>query len=624
MIASKCVAVAAVIAAMAASVGCRRSTAHGRQVIVLGADGMDPEFVERHWSDLPNLSRLRDEGGFRRLVTTTPPQSPVAWSTLITGMDPADHGIFDFVHRDPKTLAPFSSMSRTEEPRFKIPFGPYVFPLSSARVESLRHGRTFWEILSDRGIPVVMQHMPTNFPPVKAGEALAGMGTPDLRGTQGTFTFYTDDPEELAREVPGGRIVKAHGENGRFIIAVEGPPNTLRKDQQFATADLVVDVDPDQAVARLSTGASVTVMKQGEWSEWLRADFPLLGWLAGARGMFRVYAKQLHPRLALYVTPINIDPRSPDLPISAPSSYSRTVADRTGPFYTQGIAEDTSAYRQGVFTMEEFLRQSTIVRDDELKLLRYSLDHFREGLLFFYFSSTDQNAHMLWGKHEPELLEVYRAVDSAIGETLRRFPNADVIVMSDHGFTSFDRAVNLNTWLWQQGYLVLQGPPGGDDVGFTNVDWSRTQAYGLGLNGLYLNVAGREKNGIVAPAEAAAIERKLIGELTQLRDPANGRQVVEVVSTPHAAAGPDMIVGYARGYRASWQTALGGITPALLEDNTDAWIGDHCINAADVPGVLFSNRRIRADTPVLKDITVTILGLFGAGPGAGMHGKSVL
>lgn len=615
----------------AAGTGCHYSAAHGKRVIVLGVDGMDPGFLERHWNALPNIARLRDTGGFRRLRTTTPPQSPVAWSTFITGLDPAGHGIFDFVHRDPTTMQPYSSMSRTDPPRFTLPLGPYVLPLSGARVTTLRQGQAFWQILADRHIPVAVMHMPTNFPPVKVGEALAGMGTPDMRGTQGTFTYFTDDPEELTRNVSGGRIVKVHGETGRFILPVEGPPNSLRKDLRFAAVDLVVEVDPEHSAARLSLGEKggpVAVVNQGEWSDWLPADFPLLGWLAGARGMFRVYAKELHPRLAMYVTPVNIDPRSPDLPISAPSSYSRDAARDIGPFYTQGIAEDTSAFRQGVLTMEEFQRQSALVQSDELKLLRHSLAHFREGLLFFYFSSIDQNSHMLWGKHEPELLAVYRAVDGAIGEAIGRFPDADIIVMSDHGFNSFDRSVNLNTWLWQQGFLALQGPPAGDDEMFANVDWSKTQVYALGLNGLYLNLAGREKNGIVhRGAESEAVMRKLSEELVQFRDPMNGHQVVEVLSPTHAELGPDMIVGYGRTYRASWQTALGAAPPGVLEDNTDAWIGDHCINPDDVPGVLLSNRTLRAVSPGLKDLTVTILALFGAGPGAGigtgMSGRSV-
>ena len=613
-----------VLAAAASLAGCHGSQAHGRQLIVLGVDAMDPSFLERHWSELPNVAHLRAQGGFRRLATTMPPQSPVAWSTFITGWDPAQHGIFDFVHRDPRTMQPFSSLARVVDPRFQIPLGPFVLPLSSARVETLRRGEPFWRMLWDRHIPVTIMHMPTNFPPEQAGQAIAGMGVPDLRGTEGTFTFYTDDPEEAAREVPGGRIVNVHAVNGRYELPLEGPPNSLRRDRRFAAENLIVEADPERDVARVTLGSTAVIVQQGEWSEWLRADFPLLGWLAGARGMVRVYAKEFHPRLALYVTPVNMDPRAPELPISAPASYSRAVAGAIGPFFTQGIAEDTSAYRQGVLNLEEFLHQATLVRNDEMKLLGYSLDHFREGLLFFYFSSIDQASHMLWGKHEPELLEVYRAVDGAIGEVARRFPRAEIMVMSDHGFTSFDRAVNLNTWLWEKGFLALTGPPRGGDEGFSDVDWSKTQAYAMGLNGLYLNIAGRERQGILQTgAQTDAVIGKLARELTGFRDPVNGHQVVEVAPATGVRMGPDIIVGYGRGYRASWQTALGGAPPAILEDNTDAWIGDHCINAADVPGVLLSNRTLRAERPSLKDVTVTVLGAFGVGAGPGMTGRNV-
>ncbi|HET9319283.1 MAG TPA: alkaline phosphatase family protein, partial [Bryobacteraceae bacterium] len=227
-------------------------------------------------------------------------------------------------------------------------------------------------------------------------------------------------------------------------------------------------------------------------------------------------------------------------------------------------------------------------------------------------------------KHEPELLETYRAVDKAIGEAIDNARGADVIVMSDHGFTSFDRAVNLNTWLAKNGYMAIEGGPGDDEVPFARVDWSRTRAYALGLNGLYLNLAGREKQGIVQPGpESQEILKKLQVELLAFRDGA--RPVVEsAYAPPRSDVAPDLIVGYARGYRASWQTALGSAPEPLVEDNKDAWMGDHCINAADVPGVLFSNRKLGAGDPQLKDVTVSILQLFGVGPGPGMSGRKIL
>lgn len=619
---------AVLLAAATCVTGCgpRHVQALARKVIVLGVDGMDPNFVEQHWDVLPNFDRLRREGGFSRLQTTTPPQSPVAWSTFITGMDPAAHGIFDFVHRDPATLLPHSSMSETDEPKLSLSIGPYTLPLSRARVRSLRKGRAFWELLADRHIPVTIIHMPVNYPPVDAGQELAGMGTPDLRGTMGTFTFYTDDPAEISRSVSGGQIVKVPGFANRVLLKLEGPPNSLRKKHPFSSVDMTVDIDPRRPIARLAVGDSTAVIRQGEWSDWIEAEFPLLGSLAQARGMFRVFARQLHPAFEMYVSPVNLDPRASELPISVPAAYSRDIAGEIGPYYTQGIAEDTSALRQFVLNRHQFLEQSSLVLHDELRLLRYSLGHFGGGLLFFYFSSIDQNSHILWGRYDTDLLPFYRAVDTAIGEVMKQEPDADLIVLSDHGFTTFDRAVNLNTWLWKEGFLTLRGAPGDDEL-FANVDWSETEMYALGLNGLYLNLEGREKNGIVKRGiERQAILSKVTGQLLSFRDPENGRQVVESVYAMPSRLGispvaPDLIVGYGRGYRTSWQTALGATPPDVIENNTDAWIGDHCVNAADVPGVLFSSRKIRSGSPRLKDVTVSILALFETASDAGMTGR---
>ena len=577
-----------------------------KKVIVLGVDAMDPAFVERHWNALPNLARLRDRGSFTRLATTTPPQSPVAWSSFITGLEPGQHGIFDFVHRDPATHQPFSSMSETEGPRFTLPLGPWVLPLSGSRVISLRKGTAFWQTLAEHGVNVNIVRMPTNYPPLNYGHEIAGMGTPDLRGTLGTFAYYTDDPDEITRSVAGGRIVKIALENGHAMLPVEGPPNSLRRDRAFASVNLIVDVDPRRALARLTLGNSAAIIREGEWSDWISADFALIPHLASVCGMFRVFAKQLHPRLELYVSPVNIDPVSPALPISSPPSWGQTIARESGRFYTMGTAEDTAALRQGVFTLPEFLSQTRLVFEDERRLLRYSLAHFNNGLLFFYFSVIDQNSHMLWGRHEAELLDVYRAVDECIGEVMRAQPDADLMVMSDHGFTTFDRAVNLNTWLLHHGYLSITSSGA--------IDWSATKAWALGLNGLYLNLADRAR---------------LRDELLAFRDPINGRQVIETLVDPHASPAnariaPSLIVGYARGYRASWQTALGEVPAAdEVEDNTDAWIGDHCINAADVPGVLFTSRKIRAVQPRIEDVTATILHLFAMPPAASASGHSV-
>ncbi len=585
-------------------------------VIVIGVDGMDPAFVSRHWDDLPNLRNLRDQGSFHKLATTTPPQSPVAWSSLITGLDPAQHGIFDFVHRDAATLQPFSSMSKTIEPRFTLPLGPFVLPLERSKITSLRHGAPFWQTLVQHGVPATVIRMPTNYPPLAEGEALAGMGTPDLRGTLGTFTLFTDDIEETSHSVSGGSIVKVTVNNGHARLPLEGPPNPLRKDHSPAIANLELDVDSDQPVARLKIGDDAIVLKEGEWSDWMVAAFPLIPHLSTISGTFRVFAKQLHPGVQIYLSSINIDPVSPALPVSAPPEWSRQIAEETGRFFTVGIPEDTSALRQQVLTLAQFRRQTRLVFEEERVLLRYSLRHFSGGFLFFYFSSVDQNSHILWGRYEPELLEVYRAVDECIGQVMKQRPKAQLIVMSDHGFTTFERAVNLNSWLQHRGFLSLMEPPG-DDTSLGSVDWQSTEAYGIGLNGLYLNLQGRELHGIVPPgARSKATIANLRDQFTAWRDPSNGRQVVEAVyevnaSPQNAAVAPDLIVGYAPGYRASWQTGLGATPREEIEDNTDAWIGDHCINPVDVPGVFFAGPPIHSEPTRIQDVAASILKLYG-------------
>jgi predicted AlkP superfamily phosphohydrolase/phosphomutase len=590
---------------------------------------MDPAFVERHWNDLPHLDALRRRGEFKRLATTAPPQSPVAWSTFATGLNPAGHGIYDFVHRDPSSMQPFSSLAETGEPRRFLSLGPWRIPLDRGAVRSFRRGRAFWEILGSRGVPVQLLRLPATYPaPHFQGTLLAGMGVPDLRGTFGTFTLYTDNSLDISRDVPGGRIVRTNLDGNTTVLEVEGPPNSLRQDRRMTALAMTVEVDPTEPVARFSVPGRQFILRQGEWSGWVRVRFPLIPALAHTSGMFRIYAAELHPEFRLYVSPVNLDPDDPALPISWPADYSRTLARDLGPFYTQGIREDTSALRENVLTLDEYLAQSRAVFREDLALLRRSLRRFTAGLLFFYFSAIDQNSHVLWGAHEPELLATYRDVDAAVGEIIERAPDATLLVMSDHGFTAFNRAFNLNTWLMEYGYLALDNPQAaGSEELFAHVDWSRTSAYALGLNCLYLNLAGRERAGRVQPGtDASRLLDRISSELVAARDSQTGARIVPQVSRPATALSkfaPDLIVGYAPGYRASWGAALGAVEPAVVQPNEDAWIGDHCVDPAAVPGVLFANRTSSIPDPELKDLAVTLLHLFGVAPEPAMTGRAI-
>ena len=607
--------------------GCGSVDTGAKKMIVLGIDGMDPGFLERHWTDLPNLGRLRRQGDFRRLGTTVPPQSPVAWSTFITGLNPGGHGIFDFVHRDPATMQPFSSLGETVESKHRLPLGPYSLPLSGGEVRSFRNGTAFWQILAGRGIPVTILHMPVNFPPIPCKcRELAGMGTPDMRGTYGTFTFYTDDPAQTAREVAGGRIVKVTVNGAIVALTIEGPENSLRKDRRRTSVPLAVHLDRDARAARFDLPDQRIILQQGEWSDWLPVKFPLIPGLKSASGIVRIFARELAPRFEIYVSPVNIDPASPDIPISVPASYSRELADAIGPFYTQGIAEDTAAFRQGVFDRKQYLAQSRLVAQEQIALLRRGIEQLRGGLYFQHFLSVDQDSHMLWGRHEDELLETYRLIDGAIGWVMEHAPDAALVVMSDHGFARFDRAFHFNTWLLREGFLTLDDPSrtGADEL-FAHVDWSKTQAYALGLNALYLNLQGRERHGTVAPGLQAELTLRVISRrLREYRDPQSGQPVVsEVVAGGPSPNAPDLIVGYKAGYRCSWQSALGAVPTETIVDNDDAWIGDHCIAARHVPGALLANRPLRLADPQLADLPVAILAEFGVERPAQMQGRPV-
>jgi predicted AlkP superfamily phosphohydrolase/phosphomutase len=633
---------------------CRHTHSRGvasRKLIILGIDGLDPDLLAKFMAEgkMPNFARLAEQGSFRRLTTSIPPQSPVAWSNLITGMNAGGHGIFDFIHRDPKTFQLYFSTSRVEGPKHSLHIGSWVIPLGSGSAEQLRRGKAFWEILDEHGVPNYVYRIPANFPPIAAkGKTLSGMGTPDLRGTYGTFTFYTDDPTAAVGAVEGGDVVQVEVKNNRVAANLIGPENTFRKNSPPATQPFTVDVDPLEPVARIGLQDQQFVLKEGEWSRWVPVEFQLMPVIGNVKGICRFYLKQTHPRFQLYVSPINIDPEDPALPISTPSSYSSDLAKQIGEFHTQGIAEDTKALTAGVLDDKEFLEQSHTVLAEHRRAFDVEFPKFHDGLFFFYFSSLDLNAHMMWRLTDPQspaydaalaaqygssLEEFYQQIDQVLGEVMPKVDNnTTLLVLSDHGFAPYRRSFNLNTWLLNNGYIARKEFAGGDtSEPFSDVDWSRTRAYGLGLNGLYLNVRGREREGVVeSGAQADSLLREIRQKLLEVRDPKDGTQVItridlasEAYQGPYARSGPDALVGYNRGYRAGWKTILGAFPADVLEDNTNAWSGDHCIDFTKVPGVLLSNRKIEAQAPALTDIAPTILSEFGIAKTKDMMGQSV-
>jgi predicted AlkP superfamily phosphohydrolase/phosphomutase len=633
---------------------CRSAPAqsHSNQrLIILGIDGMDPQLLHRFMREgkMPNFAKLEAQGDFRQLTTSIPPQSPVAWSNLITGMNAGGHGIFDFIHRDPKTLGLYFSASRVEGPKHAIHLGSWAIPLGGGSAEQLRKGVAFWQLLDQNGIPNTIFRIPSNFPPVAAkGKTLSGMGTPDLRGTYGTFSFYTDDPAAVAGPVEGGQIIPVQVETSRVTANLIGPDNSFRRGSPAAEEPFSVAVDPLESVAKVTVQGREFVLREGEWSDWIRVEFQLIPFLANVKGMCRFYFKQAHPRFQLYVSPINIDPADPALPISTPSSYSRFLTDEAGEFHTQGIAEDTKALSDGVLDDDEYLRQARTVLVEHRRIFDAEFPRFNRGVFFFYFSSLDLNSHMFWRLMDPKhpeydatlaaqngsaIEDFYEQMDQVLGEVLPRLDDrTTLLVLSDHGFAPYYRSFNLNTWLLDNGYINLKNDTSrNSSEPFANVNWTQTRAYGVGLNGLYINLRGRESNGIVEAGTAAdSLMAEIRAKLLAVQDLKAKQPVItrvdlagEAYQGSYAREGPDLIVGYNRGYRAGWQTILGAFPTDEIEDNTNPWSGDHCMDYTLVPGVLLSNRKIAAEAPALTDIAPTILAEFGIPKAKGMIGQSV-
>ncbi|HET6612368.1 MAG TPA: alkaline phosphatase family protein [Kofleriaceae bacterium] len=613
-----------------------------QRMLIIGVDGMDPELVEQYMAEgkLPHLQALSERGGYMHLATSTPPQSPVAWSTFTTGAGSDYHGIYDFIHRNPKTLSPYLSTSSAEAPEHILTLGKLALPLSSAKVELLRKGRAFWEILGEHGIPATVVQIPANFPPRSRGgaEVMSGMGTPDLLGTYGTFQILTDVAEVVAADPPTSGMVHAlsFSDSQRATTTLIGPPDPLSAVGKSLTLPVEVIRDVRHKTALIRLGDAEVILEEGAWSDWVPVHFDPGLLSSTISGMVRIHVRSLSPHTFIYVSPIDIDPSAPEMPISTPEDYSVGLAKEAGRFYTDGMPEDTKALASDMLSEDEFLAQKQILMGEKVRMLNRELSRFDGGVLFFYLS-VDLVSHMYWRTLAPDrppeldayadvIPKMYQQMDGIIGDAIAKVgDDTAVIVMSDHGFGPFTRKVHLNTWLAQSGYLSVLPPDQMGKGALGRIDWERTQAYALGFNQLFINVRGREAHGAVAAADRELVMDRIERGLLALRDPKTGARVVSRVFRPDHSAfpdrAPDLLVGYTLGYRSSDESALGQVGDVVFEDNTDKWSGDHCIDPQWVPGVLFSSVAVTKDNPSLVDLAPTVLTYFGLTPPSEMIGK---
>ncbi len=621
-----------------------------KRAVVIGLDGLDPELAQRFMDEgkLPTLAKLAREGMFRPLATTTPAMSPVAWSSFATGVHPSKHGIYDFLTRDRHTYMPDLSSTDIGPPARVLKLGAWALPLSKPRIKLLRRSTPFWKILGEHRIPSAILRVPITFPPDHFdGIMLSAMCVPDLQGSQGTFTYCSCDAAD--GEAVGGEHVRLVAEEDRRLGSLPGPEHPLKKGERLRLP-FVLERDGDAWAIRLN-GASPVALPLAEYTEWVEIAYPL-GWGLKLRGICRLRLLEGGDRPRLYVSPVNIDPARPVMPISQPFVFSIFLAKLIGKFATLGLAEDTWALNEGVLDEEAFLQQAWANHAEREAMFFEMLDRTDEGVITCVFDGTDRIQHMFMrylddghpaaaaapnhAKYGAVIEDTYVRMDAMLAKALEQVdaddPEQLFVVLSDHGFKTFRRGVNVNSWLMEQGYLVLKEGATASGEWFADVDWPRTRAFGIGLAGLFLNVRGREAQGCVEPEDAAGLAAEIAAGLTGLVDTDLDAVAVsrawakaELFTGPYADESPDVVVGYAPGWRASWRGVRGVVDDVVFDDNTKAWSGDHCIDPAHVPGVLFANRALGEgrDELSITDLAPTLLDLFGIPAPRWMDGSSL-
>ncbi len=620
-----------------------------KRVIIIGFDGMDYKLMNRFMKagkHFPHFEKLAEQGTFAPLLSTEPPISPVAWSTFATGVNPGKHNIFDFLTTDRKTYMPKISCSEIIPPKRFWHIGKWTVPLSRPKIELKRKSQSFWKIVGDRGIFASVLRVPYTFPPEKFyGTMLSGLGTPDLRGSQGSFSFYTTDGGGQS-DIWEGEFEKLEkvGEH-RYTGKIKGPANPFVKGNPPLKIPFYLTLHPENGSAVFEVNKEKVTIEANKISDWVKLEFK--AGLVKIAGVTQLALSNTDP-VRLYLAPINIDPESPSMAVSHPRIFSVYLAKLLGPFATLGMVEDTTAVNEKVLSESLFVDQVYNAQREREQVFFDSLKKLKKGLVVQVFEATDRIQHMFWrymkdsGSPAPQpskdeqvrqaIYHSYRAMDDFLGRLFTFLKDDDcLMIVSDHGFNAFNRGFHLNSWLHKEGYLVLKEDKSESDKWYADVDWSKSKAYGQGLNGMFLNMKGREKYGIVnSGKEAEALKEEIKRKLLKLKDPKTAQPVAkgvwkreEIYKGPYVQNAPDVVVGYNIGIRVSWESSVNYVGNEIFGDNTRMWSGDHAFTRDQVPGIFFCNKRVDAEQPSLMDISPTVLSVLGIKPPTFIDGKNL-
>lgn len=521
-------------------------------------------------------------------------------------------------------------------------------PSQRPSVTNNRKGETFWSVPGAR--PATVMRMPVTFPPqsFEAGRLLSGLGVPDISGRIGRPSYYTSDPFFMPREGNDFSIelVRLESNVGTQVTRLLGPPGKPFGREGPIEAPMTLTIPDSRDRLAIQVGKTRLDLLPGRWSDWVSLAFRVNPAIS-VHGYARFLLASAQPEIALYVSPIQFDPERlpPGLELSFPAGFAEELVERFGRFKTMGWAIDTWSIQSGTLGEAAFLEEVAMTAEQDRKMLAALLLE-KDRLLVHYFEFPDRVGHIFWRLRDPKhpaydaklaakygdaVEKSYETMDAIVGETAGVLAPEDVLlVLSDHGFATWRRSVNYNTWLVEKGYLVLAGDAHRKNLEalfsrgafWESVDWGKSRAYSMGFGDIYVNLKGRETNGIVsAGADYERVRDEITKEILELTDPQNGERAVsrvfkreDIYRRFDPRLIPDLIVSNRPGYRVSWQSTLGVPTEALFEDNRDVWSGDHCSLDPDlVRGVLFSSKRFRADpVPGIADVTASVRALFQA------------
>jgi predicted AlkP superfamily phosphohydrolase/phosphomutase len=567
------------------------------RTLILGLDAFDPLFFEQLHSKgkTPNLSKLVQAGNYSRFRVSDPPQSEVSWTSIATGMNPGDHGMFDFVHRNPANYSLSVSLLPTQNNLLGLQFVP---PHNS---------RTIFDEAVDDGYPATSMWWPATFPARYASpvRTIPGLGTPDILGRLGVGTYFSMElpVADASRKTPTRLLTRKNAT--RYSGVLQGPA----KKNGTVNINFELEVEEKQS-ATLWIGKQGINIKPGEWSEIMELPFPV-GFGMTVKAISRAILTNLNP-VSLYFLPLQLHPLSSPWPYGTPKNFIQDQWKSNGPFLTLGWPQDTTALNEGFINDDQFLKLCGMIETGRERALTHTLNSFDEGLLACVFDSLDRVQHMFWKGRDDVIEAWYIRLDQMIGRILEKAGIAKIFIVSDHGFGRFDYKVHLNRWLIDHGYMSTGTASSSDLKG---VDWFQTRAYALGLNSLYLNLAGREGKGQVSESDAENLLNKIKEELLQWKGPDGGQVIQNVLIRTEAFQGqlaeygPDLFIGYRPPYRGSAETGLGQWRSEEIEVNHEHWGADHCFDSNSVPGIIFStNDLANWPAPSYRDIPAMTLG----------------